>query len=347
MIAYAYQTLRHKTFDEIETEEFENILDLFAAIMAKGITSQLKRGLCREYIGRNEDLAVLRGRIDMNGSMRLLLNSKRQLCCSYDELSEDHLMNQILKTTAFKLLSSDRVKRKNRDALKASILYFSGVATLDPSTINWRSLKYNRNNVTYRMLMNVCYLVLSGLLLSTDPGKHRMASFLDEQHMARLYEKFILEYYKQHFPHFSPAAKQISWDAEGSIDYLPIMQSDIMLRNGKKRLIIDAKCYGKIAQTQFDTNTLRSAHLYQLFTYVKNEDKYNTGNVSGLLLYAKTDESFLPKTEYMLSGNTLGIRVLDLNVPFDQLRIQLGDIVTNWAGSLDGDQALASYQRSR
>lgn len=69
--------------------------------------------------------------------------------------------------------------------------------------------------------------------------------FLDEQRMCRLYEKFILEYYRKEFKNLITAnASQIPWqldDEESSM--LPVMQSDIMLQRGDRVLIIDAKYY--------------------------------------------------------------------------------------------------------
>ncbi len=63
-------------------------------------------------------------------------------------------------------------------------------------------LRYQRNNQNYRMLINICYLVADGLLLSTEKGEVKLAEFLDEQALHRLYEKFILEYYRYHHPEY-------------------------------------------------------------------------------------------------------------------------------------------------
>lgn len=45
------------------------------------------------------------------------------------------------------------------------------------------------------MLLNICRLVIDGLLFSTEQGMIKMATFLDDQRMSHLYEKFILEYF--------------------------------------------------------------------------------------------------------------------------------------------------------
>jgi 5-methylcytosine-specific restriction enzyme subunit McrC len=157
-----------------------------------------------------------------------------------------------------------------------------------------------------------------------------LATFLNDQVMSQLYEKFILEYYKKHFSQYYPASREIKWDATGTIDFLPNMKSDTMLFDDKKKLIIDAKYYGKIMQTQYNINTFRSNNLYQIFTYVKNEDKNKSGLVSGMLVYAKTDEDIIPAITYDLSGNQIGIKTLDLSKDFPILRKQLNAIINEW-----------------
>ena len=50
MLAYAFQVLNEQGYKDVATEEFENVAELCAAILIKGISIQLKRGLNREYI---------------------------------------------------------------------------------------------------------------------------------------------------------------------------------------------------------------------------------------------------------------------------------------------------------
>jgi len=113
------------------------------------------------------------------------------------------------------------------------------------------------------------------------------------------------------------------------------MKSDIMLQHGNNVLIIDAKYYSHTTQIQFDKHTVHSGNLYQIFTYVKNKDYELRGcnhkPVSGVLLYAKTDEEIQPDEEYMMSGNTIAIRTLDLNKDFANIARQL-DQLTDYFG---------------
>jgi len=211
------------------------------------------------------------------------------------------------------------------------MLFFSGVDEIDPFTIRWDLLRFNRNNQSYRMLLSICQFILEGLLLTTDDGSVKLAQFLDEQRMCRLYEKFILEFYKKEVPEVKANASKIEWQLDDGVStLLPTMQSDIMLTCGSKTLIIDAKYYSHATQVQFGKHTLHSNNIYQIFAYVKNRDVGNTGNVAGLLLYAKTDEDITPDMTVVMSGNQIGAKTLDLNCEFKDISTQLKSIAKGY-----------------
>ena len=335
MLSYAFQVLKQSNYDEVASEKFDNAQDLFAAILSKGIAQQLKHGLYREYITKNETLSVMRGKLDLQGTIHNRIQRKQKLACEFDELSENNMFNQILKTTMYYLLIDDGVTTDRKIALKKVLVFFDGIDQLEPSEIQWSRLHYQRSNQNYEMLMNICYFVLDGMLQTTEKGEYKMVTF-SEEHMARLYEKFILEYYIQHHKYLSEVkAGQVKWNlvgenAESMIRFLPIMQTDIMLRLQDRILIIDAKYYGRTLLSQFDKESLRSNHLYQIFTYVKNHDKDNTGNVAGILLYAKTDEDITPDCMFNMGGNQIGAKTLDLNKEFSLIAAQLDKLAWDY-----------------
>ena len=336
MLSYAFTTLNQGGYESVEKEEFDNLHNLFAAILAKGIGRQLKQGLYREYINCKEDTAVVRGKINMPGTIQNRLARKQVLTCEYDELSENNILNQILKTTVMILLRHAKVDAKHKNDLKKEMLFFSNIDTVDPASVRWSSIRFQRNNNTYRMLISLCQLMLEGMLLTTDDGEYKLATFIDEQRMSRLYEKFILEYYAKECPQIKATASQIPWALDDGIGtMLPTMQSDIMLSQGNKVLIIDAKYYTHTTQTQYDVHTLHSNNLYQIFTYVKNRDAEfgeEQHTVSGMLLYARTDEAIQPDNVYQMSGNRISVKTLDLNRRFPEIAAQLNEIVDEHFG---------------
>jgi len=329
MLAYAYQSLKEDGYDTIASEEFENIHDLLASILVLGISSQIKRGLNRDYELQIESLSCLRGKIDVSSSIKQNTLTRRKMVCNFDVFSENTTMNQILKTTSMLLIHCSEVNVVRRKALKKLMLYFADVAPIEPYCINWHSLNFHRNNATYKLLMSICSLVLKGMLLTTESGEYKLAKYLDEQTMHRLYEKFVLGYYRREYPQFSVSASHIDWNIDDDvIDFLPQMKTDIMLTYNHRTIIIDTKYYSHSLQKnpQFDKYSIISGNLYQIFTYVKNKDRYGTGKVSGVLLYAKTDEEITPDNDYSMSGNRISVKTLDLNSDWMEIKGQLDGV---------------------
>ena len=287
MLSYAFQVLNEQGYKNIATEQFNNTGELMAAILEKGIAIQIKRGLGKEYILQTEALSSLRGKIDIAESIKTQSMLRKQLICTYDEFSVNSIMNRIIKSTVELLLRSNISKQRKKN-LRKLMVYFSEVDFIDLYTVNW-NVQYNRNNQTYRMLISICYLVVKGLLQTQSNGHTKLMDFLDEQRMCRLYEKFILEYYRREFKNQITAnASQIPWQLDDDF-------SDI----------------------------------YQIFTYVKNKEyelREKDHTVSGMLLYAKTDEEIYPNNVYQMSGNQITVRTLDLNLPFDEIAGQLNTI---------------------
>ena len=151
------------------------------------------------------------------------------------------------------------------------------------------------------------------------------------QDRPNLYYSIIDPDGNEHYPKLSVRASQIPWSLDDGVrEMLPIMQSDIYIQNEDSILIIDAKYYGKTTQMQFDKRKIHSNNLYQIFTYVKNCDyQFENQNktVSGMLLYAKTDETIHPDNVYQMHGNQISVKTLDLNCSFDKIAEQMDSIV--------------------
>lgn len=330
MLAYAFQELRQNNYAEIEGETFDGIYDLFAEIIARGISYQLKQGLYREYVAKNESMQTVRGKIDINGTISNRVRQNQQVACDYDELSENNIYNRILVTTVATLIRHSDVKKEKKAKLKQLILFFQNVQPIDVHTIRWNALRFDRNNRNYRMLLYLCYFIISEWLMSTDEGKYKMREFSDD-HMCRLFEKFVLEYYKKHHPELKPCAAQIEWNIDKELsttNILPIMQTDILLTLEDRTLIIDTKYYTRSMQRQFDKSTIHSNNLYQIHTYVTEYDEDHKGNVDGMLLYAKTQEDIIPDGQMKRKdGNTIFFRTLDLNMDFDSIKKRLDSFV--------------------
>src|SRR5699024_4712240 len=102
-------------------------------------------------------LPTVRGKINIKGTIKNQFQRKQLIACEYDELTEDNLMNQIIKTTILLLLRENSVQTKSKVQLKTLLIHFSDVSIINLKEISWKTIQYQRNNETYRMLITICY----------------------------------------------------------------------------------------------------------------------------------------------------------------------------------------------
>lgn len=327
MLSYAYNVLKQDSFAKLGEEEFENIYDLLTEILIIGIRNQVKKGIYKEYINNDESLTVARGKIDLGESIKLKVKSSLKLHCVYDEFSSNNILNQIIKSTCMKLIKDNEVDIVKKKKLKGLMLHFGEVSEIFIKDIEWIKLRYHKNNLTYRMLVNICYLINEGLIVNETEGKNKFVTFIKDRQMAILYEKFVYEFYRHEFPQFKVKyQEQIKWKSDDNyIDFLPTMNTDISIVNGKNKLIIDTKFYRECMQKNYLNNnkTFISGNLYQIFAYVKNSN-FN-GEIKGMLLYPTV--SYEVSKDYKLSGNDIFIRCVDLNKEFFDIADRLKEIV--------------------
>jgi len=329
MLAYAFRVLNEKEYKKVETEEFDNIGELLSEILSIGVASQIKQGLVKDYLEVSETTSSIRGKINITESINEQSFIKKQLNCTYDEFSLNCYLNQIIKSTLNLLVKSD-LARERKKKLKRLLMYFADVDLIDVKNINWK-IRFDRNNQTYKMLVNICYLVINGLLQGEKSGDVKLMDFEDDQLMSSLYEKFLLNYFKKEHPYVKTHAPQIDWQIDDGWDVLlPKMKTDVTLEYENRILIIDAKFYKDNLAENYGKNMHHTGNLYQIFTYVKNKQAELQGKyveVSGMLLYARTDKNIQPDSDYVMSGSEISVKTLDLNQEFSDIKNKLDNIV--------------------
>ena len=339
MLSYAFEALREQGFKNVELESIDTMKDLCAAILAKGVAVLVKRGLGREYVECEESLVSPRGRISVTDSIKRNYRITHRLECTYDEFSVNSTKNRILRST-MELLVKSNVKLPIRKELMGLLDWFDEVEPIDLHTVNW-SMQYDRNNRSYRMLIAVCWLVVKGLLQTQSDGQTKLMDFLDEQKMHKLYEKFILEYYRKHRPDLHAASPRLNWifddDTPASTALLPQMQCDIMLHDKTQYLIIDAKYYMKNTVDYFGKTMLHNNNINQICVYTEQKklelEKQEVHlPVSGMLLYARTDCDTQPDADFTTNGRRILVRTLDLNQDSLKIAQSLDNIATEFFG---------------
>ena len=345
---FKFDALNNKIKNIDNIENYDNIAELTAQILFRGVNILLKIGLSKEYILYSEPLSTLKGKIDISNSIKIMSMHKKRLICLYDNFSINFYLNRIIKTAICELLKFD-IKKESKEELRKILYFFKEVETIDIYKINW-NIQYNRNNQIYRILISICHLFIKGLLISDLPERKKRLflnapndeKILNSRYMSELYENFIFRYYLNELKgknikcyHKSNINWKLDKDNEGNIEMLPKMETDIMLTCGNKILIIDAKYYPNYTRKKYNSediiskDKLISENLYQIFSYAKNKSfENNNYEVSGMLLYAKTDKDNIDINEtYKMSGNKISVRSLNLTENFKNIEKQLNEII--------------------
>lgn len=324
LMSYAFNAVDVREYRMLEAEDFSGMDDLLAAILLLGIESQRRRGLERDYQPVRERGWRIKGRIDMGRTMRLQVSGRPEAAYAYDEYTEDTLCNRILKASALILSGSGEVSPDRRRRLRGALACLQGVSPIaDPARIPWSRLRFHRNNRSYQMLMGVCHLVIQHQLMGERKGERHLAVFDDRQAFSALFERFLLNYYRRHFPELNPKGQREIKPGPDVPSFLPAMYEDVVLTHGDRTLIIDAKCYGKIFSMRFEQPRLSAEHVRQIFYYAIHAG--SPENTSALLVYAGTEEGHVVETWHD-RGYEMGCVTLDLNREFAEIREQLNTL---------------------
>lgn len=324
MLCYAWEnTLKQEDEALLDTEAFDNIYNLLSFILIQEVTKLIKSGFARGYVGYSESLPLVRGKINLNNTLKKQTLIRKQIVCDYDKFSDNITMNQIIKSTMEILLICPEVDKKYRITFKMLLRNFTNIDSIDLNNIHWSRIAYNRNNKKYRLIINVCQLINTGLIVKEEKGSSKFPAFIRDRAMAKLYEKFILNFYKYELKDIKTSSPLINWqlDEPPRDNLLPIMKTDIELEGNGKKLIIDTKYYANaLSKSNFsETKTLISSNLYQIFAYVKNTEY--EGEVSGMLLYPTVNYDL--DSKYKMSGNNIYVKTVNLGEDFDKIKSRL------------------------
>lgn len=329
MLCYSFfgNRLNEKEEASLGEEAFSNIYDLFSLLLYLILRKQIKKGIHKDYNPLTEEINTVRGKIDINNSM-YSFNVKKRLVCNYDDFNENTLLNKVIKTTIFYLIKSNKIGNNTKDLLKKLNAYYVNVDVVDIRTIKWDQIKFNRNNISYKYVIDLCRLILKGLIVTDKHGNNKFKEFLDDSRVSAIYENFIKAYYRKHFPELKASSRKFNL-VSNNASYAPIMKTDITLEYNNKLLIIDAKFYSKILRDNIydqKCKILSTNNLFQIYTYVDSQDPMKENKAYGMLLYAQTINEPSVNLSYEIIGHKILVKTLDMNSTWEDITNRLDNI---------------------
>jgi 5-methylcytosine-specific restriction enzyme subunit McrC len=170
-------------------------------------------------------------------------------------------------------------------------------------------------------------------LPSEEQGIFKFTDFTrDERKMNQLFESFVRNFYKiEQKKYYTVKSEIIKWQFENteneSFQYLPQMETDISLENDTEKIIIDTKYYSETMTINYDKEKIKSANLYQLFSYLLNQEELDTKtqNATGILLYPTIETDYNLAFQYR--QHKILVRTVNLNTNWKNISLRLKEII--------------------
>ncbi len=327
LLAYAWNRLDLARESHGGATEGETPVELLARLLSDSLRRILRRGVHREYLEVSEELRMLRGRVDIEHMVARGLRARGSLSCSFDELLFDVPANRVIKATARRLFACRDVPTELAIPLRAAYLLMSDVSAVDLDDEMLRRARPPRGHSEYELALDVCRLIHESVLPDEAGQGYRLRDFTRDDHqMAALFEAFVRNFLKVELPHARVTSPHVTWagasGSEASLSWLPRMKTDVSVMVGDTQTIVETKFYRTPFQRRFrgESERIRSAHLYQLFAYLKNAQREGT-KTAGILLYASVGKDV--EASVRLGDLSVAVRTLDLTSSWADLRLAL------------------------
>ncbi len=279
LVKSRYIDVKYSELSHTKLED-ENLLEILTYLFSKKLKKELSRGIYREYINKRDNLSLIKGKIDIKEQIKNISKKRSNIACSFDEFSEDNLLNRIFYTMTYQLCKEVK-SLKTIDNLKIIMANYTDInmTRLNSNIIN--SIKFNRNNIRFKesyILLKKIYESLSSI---GEDGKVEGFSFLFE--VNELYESYIGKVVKEldHNAELQDTSKKLLVKKSTNNAVIQL-RPDIVI---PKMLIIDTKW--KIIDKDKNRYGVVINDFYQMYAYLTRYE--NIQRV--VLLYPLTDET--------------------------------------------------------
>lgn len=328
LLCYAWSRLDEGEIVSLAADDSNNTCQLLARILIIGVQRILKEGLDRSYFPLNEDSRVLRGRLEFSETLKRQLLPTARAHMQFDELSENNTLNQIIKSTLLRLAQLDELSHAMQGDLLHLARRFSNVSPIHLSPAIFHQVQIHRHNAFYGLVIDVCELVYFSTFVNEEEGPHQFRDFVrDENRMWQVFQDFITNFYRIHYPMSRVRSEQVLWDIDSDspdkAELLPRMITDIVIRETGRVIVIDTKYYKEALSKHRGNEAARSAHLYQLFSYLGNiESKLPHATALGGVLLYPTVEYEVHK-RYRVKGHSLMLATVNLSQQWSDIEKRL------------------------
>ena len=248
------------------------VLELLIRLYCSKLADAVRQGIPRQYTRQEDDLPVLRGRLDVNRQFSALAVSPQKLACRFDARSPDIALNQVMRAAISKL-SRLAQAQDNQRALRELSFAYADISEVSPAALPWDLIALDRTNTRWRELLSLARLFLGDRHQQTSAGPIDGHALLFEMNV--LFEEYVARLLAR-----ALASTDLSISTQGGHrDCLFEGETgrfrtrpDLIVRQGSRiALIIDTK-WKRITRIDDPKQGVSQADVYQLMAYSRLYD---------------------------------------------------------------------------
>jgi 5-methylcytosine-specific restriction enzyme subunit McrC len=282
------------------------------------------RGLLRRYVRRHEELASIRGRIDVNRLARSGFQNVATVPCTHYPRSSDFLLNQVVRG-GLELASGLTRQPSLRRALSSTEALYAEIAAtsrIDEQVLESASRSLDRLSSAYGPILYLIQLLYEASHLDLEDGALRISGFMFD--MNRFFQRLIGKFLTDSLPRYQVASEQgirhmmayaRGYNPRGCRS--PTPRPDFVVTTSKKAYLLDAK-YRDLWRTDLPRDML-----YQLAIYAMSQPSGSTAAILYPTEQANASEAIVEIKDPMTA--TMRARVALRPVAIPVLARLLGD----------------------
>lgn len=173
-----------------------NLLEIIVRLYCDRLFTEVHRGLLKRYERQEENLFVLRGKLDTTRQAKFNAAHPERFFCQYDEFHADNPINQVLKA-AVVFLRKRSVSPENQRRLNELYFTMDEISEVHPSRIEWHRIHLDRTSKRFHTLLKLAQMFLHNAHQDVRSGASDGFSLMFD--MNRLFEEYIGEMAKEAF----------------------------------------------------------------------------------------------------------------------------------------------------
>ena len=279
------------------------LLEIFITMFLDELSILIKKGLKSDYVTKEENLAYLKGKLQIKEQIAKNYIHKERFFVAYDEYVSDRVENRLIKTTLHYLYKQSKLN-SNKKRIREYLFVFDEVEISNTVKSDFSKVKLGRQMKDYEQILVWAKTFLLGSSYSPYKGSDLAFALLFDMNV--LFESYVGHYLKKQGCNVSLQDKQhhLAFSEQKGIYAL---RPDIVIDKG--RVIADTKW--KLLSQEKTRQGIGGSDLYQMYAY---GTKYS--NCEKMYLIYPKDEELETKAYHYHKEGGLPLEVLffDLEV---------------------------------